>query len=74
MNLNEKIAEIQKEITKLKYDVQNFMDDNYIEFTSKLTKDQHLVLKGEKIFEELNELQKRIDDQVPCEKFLNAKY
>ncbi|XP_076655809.1 zeste-white 10 kinetochore protein [Halictus rubicundus] len=67
MNLNEKIAEIQKEMTKLKYDVQSFMDDNYLEFTSKLTKDQHLVSKGEKLLEELNELQKRIDDQVKIE-------
>ncbi|XP_031844991.1 zeste-white 10 kinetochore protein [Nomia melanderi] len=67
VNLNEKISEIQKEITKLKYDVQDFMDDNYVEFTSKLTRDQHLVSKGEKLLEEMNELQKRIDDQVKIE-------
>lgn len=64
LNLHEKISEIQKEITKLKYDVKDFMDDNYVEFTSKLTRDQHLVSKGEKLLEEMNALQKRIDDQV----------
>lgn len=62
--MNEKIIEIQKETTKLKYDVKDFMDDNYIEFTSKFTRDQHLVAKGEKLLEEMNMLQKRIDDQV----------
>ncbi|XP_033336792.1 zeste-white 10 kinetochore protein [Megalopta genalis] len=67
MNLNEKITEIQKEVTKLKYSVQDFMNDNYVEFTSKLTRDQHLVLKGETLLEEFNELQKRIDDQVKIE-------
>ncbi|XP_016921068.1 centromere/kinetochore protein zw10 homolog isoform X1 [Apis cerana] len=67
VNLHEKISEIQKEITKLKYDVKNFMDDNYVEFTSKLTRDQHLVLKGEKLLEEMNALQKRIDNHVKIE-------
>ncbi|XP_076174713.1 zeste-white 10 kinetochore protein isoform X2 [Ptiloglossa arizonensis] len=66
-NLNEKIIEIQKETTKLKYDVKDFMDDNYIEFTSKFTRDQHLVAKGEKLLEEMNMLQKRIDDQIKIE-------
>lgn len=64
VNLHEKISEIQKEITKLKYDVKNFMDVNYVEFTSKLTRDQHLVSKGEKLLEEMNSLQRRVDDQV----------
>ncbi|XP_053979432.1 centromere/kinetochore protein zw10 homolog [Hylaeus volcanicus] len=67
VNLNEKIAEIQKEITRLKYDIKDFMDDNYTAFTSKLTRDQHLVTKGEKLLEEMNVLQKRIDDQVKIE-------
>ncbi|XP_071865112.1 zeste-white 10 kinetochore protein [Bombus fervidus] len=67
VNLHEKISEIQKEITKLKYDVKDFMDDNYVEFTSKLTKDQHLVSKGEKLLEEMNALQKKIDTQVKIE-------
>ncbi|CAK9795229.1 Centromere/kinetochore protein zw10 homolog [Anthophora quadrimaculata] len=66
-NLNEKIAEIQKEITKLKYDVKDFMVDNYVEFSAKLTRDQHLVSKGEKLLDEMNELQKRIDHQVKIE-------
>lgn len=64
INLHEKISEIQKEITKLKYDVKDFMDDNYVEFTSKLTKDQYLVSKGEKLLEEMDALQKKIDTQV----------
>ncbi|KOX68210.1 Centromere/kinetochore protein zw10 like protein [Melipona quadrifasciata] len=66
-NLHEKISEIRKEITRLKYDVKDFMNDNYVEFTSKLVKDQHLVSKGEKLLEEMNILQKRIDDQVKIE-------
>lgn len=76
VNLHEKISEIQKEITKLKYDVKDFMDDNYVEFTSKLTRDQHLVLKGEKLLEEMNELQKRIDNHVCLIKYniKNIKY
>lgn len=76
VNLHEKISEIQKEITKLKYDVKNFMDDNYVEFTSKLTRDQHLVLKGEKLLEEMNALQKRIDNHVCLIKYniKNIKY
>lgn len=76
VNLHEKISEIQKEITKLKYDVKDFMDDNYVEFTSKLTRDQHLVLKGEKLLEEMNALQKRIDDHVCLIKYniKNIKY
>ncbi|XP_012142032.1 zeste-white 10 kinetochore protein [Megachile rotundata] len=67
VNLHEKISEIQKEITKLKYDVKDLMDDNYVEFTSKLKRDQHLVVKGEKLLEEMNSLQKKIDDQVKVE-------
>ncbi|KAF3420746.1 hypothetical protein E2986_03244 [Frieseomelitta varia] len=67
INLHEKISEIQKEITRLKYDVKDFMNDNYVEFTSKLVKDQHLVSKGEKLLEKMNALQKRIDDQVKIE-------
>ncbi|XP_078037414.1 zeste-white 10 kinetochore protein [Augochlora pura] len=67
INLNEKINEIKTEVTKLKDSVQDFMDENYVEFTSKLTRDKHLVLKGETLLEEFNELQKRIDDQVKIE-------
>ncbi|XP_076628616.1 zeste-white 10 kinetochore protein isoform X1 [Colletes latitarsis] len=64
VNLNEKIEEIQKEITKLKYDIKDFMDDNYVEFASKFTRDQHLVAKGEELLEEMNVLQTRIDDEI----------
>ncbi|CAL7934411.1 unnamed protein product [Xylocopa violacea] len=72
-NLHEKIAKIQKEITKLKYDVKDFMDDNYVEFTTKLTRDQYLVSKGENVLKEMNELQSRIDEQVKIELSSSAK-
>jgi len=40
------------------------MDDNYIEFSSKLTRDVHLVKKTEQLLEEIGILQSRINDQV----------
>lgn len=64
MNLHEKIIEIQKEVIRLKYDVKDFLDNNHVEFTSKLESDQNLVAKGESLLKEMNALQKRIDDQV----------
>lgn len=64
MNLHEKIIEIQKEVIRLKNDVKDFMDNNHVEFTSKLESDQNLVAKGESLLKEMNALQKRIDDQV----------
>lgn len=40
------------------------MDDNYVEFSSKLTRDVHLVKKTEQLLEEIGILQNRINDQV----------
>jgi len=40
------------------------MDDNYVEFSSKLTRDVHLVKKTEQLLEEIGILQSRINDQV----------
>ncbi|XP_047364969.1 centromere/kinetochore protein zw10 homolog [Vespa velutina] len=67
LNLREKISQIQEDIVKLKYDVKDFLDDNYIEFSSKLTKNQRLVSKAEILTKEMNDLQKRIDDQIKVE-------
>lgn len=66
VNLHKNIAEIQKEITKLEYEVKDFMDDNYVEFNAKLTRDIHLVKKTEQLLEEIGILQSRINDQVRC--------
>ncbi|KYQ54748.1 Centromere/kinetochore protein zw10 like protein [Trachymyrmex zeteki] len=67
VNLQKNIAEIQKEITKLEYVVKDFMDDNYVEFSSKLTRDVHLVKKTEQLLEEIGILQNRINDQIKIE-------
>ncbi|KAG7213241.1 hypothetical protein KM043_002542 [Ampulex compressa] len=64
LNLDEKVSEIQKEISKLKNDVQNFMNDNHVDFTAKLTRDQHLLVKAENMLTQMNDLQMRIDSQV----------
>lgn len=40
------------------------MDDNYVEFNAKLTRDLHLVKKTEQLLEEIDILQSRINDQV----------
>lgn len=67
VNLYKNISEIQKEITKLEYEVKDFMDDNYVEFSAKLTRDVHLVKKTEQLLEEIGILQSRINDQVKIE-------
>lgn len=64
VNLQKNIAEIQKQITKLEYEVKDFMDDNYVEFSAKLTRDVHLVKKTEQLLKEMDTLQSRINDQV----------
>ncbi|XP_018058497.1 PREDICTED: centromere/kinetochore protein zw10 homolog [Atta colombica] len=66
-DLQKNITEIQKEITKLEYEVKDFMDDNYVEFSSKLTRDVHLVKKTEQLLEEIGILQSRINDQIKIE-------
>lgn len=43
------------------------MDENYIEFSVKMTRDAHLVKKTEQLLEEINVLQNRINNQV-CHK------
>ncbi|XP_070166434.1 centromere/kinetochore protein zw10 homolog isoform X2 [Polyergus mexicanus] len=67
VNLQKNIAEIQKQITKLEYEVKDFMDDNYVEFSAKLTRDVHLVKKTEQLLKEMDTLQSRINDQVKIE-------
>ena len=64
IELSTKITEIEKEITKLKHDVKEFMDYNYVEFVPRLKKDQALVREAEKLVEEMKNLHIRIDDQV----------
>lgn len=64
LNLQKNIVDIQKEITKLEYEVRDFMDENYNEFSAKLTRDVHLVKKTEQLLTEMNILQSRINDQV----------
>lgn len=64
VNLQKNIAEIQKQMTKLEYEVKDFMDDNYVEFSAKLTRDVHLVKKTEQLLKEMDNLQNRINDQV----------
>lgn len=49
------------------------MYDNYIEFSSKLTKSQRLVSKAEILIKEMNDLQKRIDDQVDLQMYNNKQ-
>lgn len=49
------------------------MDDNYIEFNAKLTRDVHLVKKTEQLLEEIGILQSRINDQVRCTSVYHAK-
>lgn len=48
----------------MEYEVKDFMDDNYVEFSAKLTRDVHLVKKTEQLLEEIGILQSRINDQV----------
>ena len=66
-----KVTEIEKEIIKLKHEVKEFMDDNYVEFVPRLKKDQALAKEAEQIINELKSLQKRVDDQVQQKLFSN---
>lgn len=71
VNFQKNIAEIQKEITKLEYEVKDFMDDNYIEFNAKLTRDVYLVKKTEQLLQEMDILQSRINNQVYIQRIYN---
>lgn len=62
--MKEKISEIQKEIAKLKNDVKDFINDNYIEFVPTLKKDQALVVKAQKMVDEMANLEIRVREQV----------
>lgn len=64
MDLEEKIAEIQKEITKLKCNVKDFMEDTYAEFVVKLKSDKNLFEKADKLLKEMEVLQSRVDNHV----------
>ena len=68
-HINEKIFEIQKEIDKFKQDTRKFIVDNYIDFLPQSKKDQEIVVKGESVLNEINKLQKRVDDQVKMNLF-----
>lgn len=50
------------------------MDDNYVEFNAKLTRDLHLVKKTEQLLEEIGILQSRINDQVCCTSVYQVKH
>ncbi|EZA57238.1 Centromere/kinetochore protein zw10-like protein [Ooceraea biroi] len=67
LNLHKNISEIQKEITRLECEVKHFMDENYTEFSAKLTRDVHLVKKTEQLLEEINILHDRINSQIKIE-------
>lgn len=56
--------EVQKQTMKLEYEVKDFMDENYIEFSAKMARDAHLVKNIKQLLNELNNLQQKINDQV----------
>lgn len=64
IELTEKVAEIEKKITKLKDEVKEFMDKNYDEFVPRLKKDKTMVQDANKLVAEMKILEKRVDDQV----------
>ncbi|XP_043483050.1 centromere/kinetochore protein zw10 homolog [Leptopilina heterotoma] len=67
IELTEKITEIEKKITKLKDEVKEFMDDNYVEFVPRLKKDKAMVRDAEKLIDEMKILEKRVDEQMKLE-------
>ncbi|XP_012252618.2 centromere/kinetochore protein zw10 homolog [Athalia rosae] len=67
IDLDEKISELQAQISKLKYDVKECIEDNYIEFLPKLKKDQSLIIEVQRLADEMNILQKRVQDQIKIE-------
>lgn len=64
IELKKKVNEIEKKIIKLKSDVKEFIEDNYINFLPTLQNDYVLVDKSRKLIEEIGLLKSKIDDQV----------
>lgn len=48
----------------MKNDVKDFINDNYIEFVPTLKKDQALVVKAQKMVDEMANLEIRVREQV----------
>ncbi|XP_015516849.2 centromere/kinetochore protein zw10 homolog [Neodiprion lecontei] len=67
IDLTTKISELQAQISKSKCDVKEYIKDNYIEFVPKLKKDQSLIHDIQRHFDEINILQKRVQDQIKIE-------
>lgn len=64
VELKKKVNDIEKEIVKLKSDVKEFIEDNYINFLPTLQNDYVLVEKSRKLIEDMKMLKSKIDDQV----------
>ncbi|XP_015594320.1 centromere/kinetochore protein zw10 homolog [Cephus cinctus] len=67
IDLNEKINEIKEQVLNLKYEVKDFMDHNYIEFTPQLKSNETLANKAESLINEMNILQARVEGQIKIE-------
>ncbi|KAH0537771.1 centromere/kinetochore protein zw10 homolog [Cotesia glomerata] len=67
VELKKKVNEIEKKIVKLKSDVKEFIEDNYINFLPTLQNDYVLVDKSRKLIEEIGLLKSKIDDQIKVE-------
>uniref|UniRef100_A0A0C9R4G9 Zw10_0 protein n=1 Tax=Fopius arisanus TaxID=64838 RepID=A0A0C9R4G9_9HYME len=66
-DLKNKISEIQKEIIALKTDVNQFIEDNYVDFLAKVEKDTILIERSEKLVDSMKGLKNRIEDQIKVE-------
>ncbi|XP_015119152.1 centromere/kinetochore protein zw10 homolog [Diachasma alloeum] len=66
-DLKDKISEIQKEIILLKTDVNQFIDDNYVDFLAKVEKDTILIERADKLVDNMKGLKNRIEDQIKVE-------
>ncbi|XP_008558409.1 centromere/kinetochore protein zw10 homolog [Microplitis demolitor] len=67
VELKKKVNDIEKEIVKLKSDVKEFIEDNYINFLPTLQNDYVLVEKSRKLIEDMKMLKSKIDDQIKVE-------
>ncbi|XP_034949709.1 centromere/kinetochore protein zw10 homolog [Chelonus insularis] len=66
-DLKDKIVNIQKEIEKLKIDVKEYIEDNYINFLPTLQHDRALIEKTKKLLNEMGSLKAKIEDQIKIE-------